>query len=63
MSDNAAGVSYALLACVLFAFLIFNIRSCVQTEAIQAIKAGLVEGENGRWVKPSQPIIINNGAQ
>jgi hypothetical protein len=63
MSDNAAGVSYAFLVCALIAFFIFNVRSCEQAQTTEAIKAGLVQGEHGRWVKPTAPVIIRGGAE
>lgn len=59
MNEHTASACYGAFFCALLAFFIFNVRTCqqasdaaVQQTKQEAIKAGLVEGEYGRWVKP-----------
>lgn len=59
MSDNTMCTFGGAFAVFAFCFLVFNVRTCTQAYDAErektkqeAIKAGLVEGEFGRWVKP-----------
>jgi predicted transcriptional regulator len=59
VSDNTFSATLSALAAASFCFLVFNARSCQQSQDTErektnqeAIRAGLVEGEFGRWVKP-----------